>query len=283
MGRRIHLGLACSIAVLSLLATAGPAAGSETIGRLAPAPSVSCAGSTVDFLQPTVTSGTGYVVPSLAGASALVISSWRHNAAPTAVGPLTLKVYRQTAAPATYTAVAHDTQTPTRTGINAFQTNLPVQPGDVIGTTTAAPATSACTFSDPGQTALLRLGNLADGESGAFTPGGADKSVNVSAVVSPSNTFTLSKNYAKKNGTGTIFAVVPNPGALVTSGKGVKAGGPRTATAPGTVTIPVRAQGKKRKKLVRTGAVKVKANVTYTPTGGSPRAGSLTLKLLLKR
>ena len=52
-------GLASWLAAISLIVTASPAAASETIGRLAPTPSVSCTGSTFDLLEPTVTTGTG--------------------------------------------------------------------------------------------------------------------------------------------------------------------------------------------------------------------------------
>jgi hypothetical protein len=60
--RRLQLGLAGVLAVLSLIAAASPAAASVTIGRLAPAPAISCAGSTVDLVEPA---GTPYVVHPL--------------------------------------------------------------------------------------------------------------------------------------------------------------------------------------------------------------------------
>jgi hypothetical protein len=271
------------LAALSLIAVASPAAASVTIGRLAPAPSLSCVGSTVDLIQPT---GTPYVVPPVPPASALMISSWSHNGAPAAgafpaTGPLTLKVYRKVADPATYQVTGHDTEPLIPATLNTFPASLAVQPGDVIGTTTAAPATSGCNFADPGQPGYLaNASNLADGESAAFPViPSTGRSLNVTAVVSPSNLFTLTKGKAKKKkGTLDLTVDVPNPGDLALSGTGVKAAA-ATVTTPGQVKLVVRATGKKRKKLNRTGKAKVTATVTYTPTGGDPSTQSLTLKL----
>lgn len=286
--------MAASLAALSLTASASSAAASVTIGRLAPAPSISCAGSTLDLIEPTVRSGTGYVVPSIPSVSALMISSWSHNGAPaagtlTAVGPLTLKVFRKVADPATYQVIGHDTRDLIPNTLNTFQVRLPVQPGDVIGTNTAQPATSACTFSDPGETYMNgpNPSNLADGESAAFVPGSADRSVNVSAVVSPSNLFTLGKaKLNKKSGTATLTATVPNPGELTGSGNGVSAASAavisKAVSAPGDVQLLIKAKGKKKKKLNKKGKVKVNATITYTPTGGDPSSQSIKLKLKRK-
>jgi hypothetical protein len=281
--REVQLGLAGALAVLSLIATASPAAASVTIGRLAPAPSLSCVGSSLDLIEPT---GTPYVVPPVPPASALTISSWSHNGAPAAglfpaTGPLTLKVYRKVADPATYQVTGHDTEPLIPATLNTFPANLPVQPGDVIGTTTTAPATSGCNFADPGQPGYLaNASNLADGESAAFGgPPATGRSLDVSAVVSPSNVFTITKGKAKKKkGTMALTADVPNPGDLALSGTGVKATA-ATVAAPGQVKLVVRASGTKRKKLNQTGAVKLTATVTYTPTGGDPSTQSLKLKL----
>jgi hypothetical protein len=271
------------LVVASLAASASPAAASVTIGRLDPAPSISCAGSTLDLIEPTVNSGTGYVVPSIPSVSALMISSWSHNGAPaagtlTAVGPLTLKVFRKVADPATYQVVGHDTRDLIPNTLNTFQARLPVQPGDVIGTITAQPATSACTFSDPGETYMNGPSgsNLADGESAAFMPGASGRSVNVSAVISPSNIFTLGAvTRNKKKGTATITVSLPNEGELAASGKGVTA----TLLGPPNQRLLIRARGKKKKTLNETGKVKLTVAVTYTPTGGDSSTQSVKVKL----
>ena len=288
MPNGFRAGLASSLAVLALIAASSPASASETIGRVATTPSASCAGTTFDFIEPTVTAGTGYVVPSLPNVSALVISSWSHNAAPApADGALTFKVFRKTADPATYMVVGHDGPRDLTAGaLNTFSASIPVQPGDVIGINSAIPAVTACTFFDMTEAPLSRSGNLADGESGAFLPID-EKNVNVSAVVSPSNTFTLGKpKLKKKKGTATLAATVPNPGQVALSGTGVKAVGARSAVsvgAPGMVKLRIKATGAKLSKLNRTGKVKVKPTITYSPTGGEASIQSATVKLRQER
>jgi hypothetical protein len=287
MRNRLRATLASSLAVLSLIATASPTAASETIGRLAPTPSVSCTGSTFDLLEPTVTTGTRYVVPALPPASALVISSWSHNAAPTpATGALTLKVFRKVADPATYRVVSHDGPRDLTPGtLNTVPANVPVEPGDVIGINSAMPASTACFF-DATENLLGRPGNLGDNEAGDFMTL-SEKDINVSAVVSPSNSFTPGyPKYNKKTGTARLPVSVPNPGELAVSGKGVQAAGARSAmsvSAPGTVKLQVRVKGSKRKKLARTGAVAVKVALTFTPTGGDANTRLVKLRLLLER
>ena len=285
MRNGLPVGLASWLAAISLIVTASPAAASETIGRLAPTPSVSCTGSTFDLLEPTVTTGTGYVVPALPPASDLVISSWSHNAAPSpATGALTFKVFRKVADPATYTVVAHDGPRDLTPGaLNTFPTKIRVQPGDVIGINSAMPASTACNFFDATEDPLSRPGNLADNESGAFVPQ-SEKDINVSAVVSPDNGFSLKNGKAKSNGTATLIADVPNPGTISVGGKGVRAPGAqgnKNVTAPGTVKLTVSAKGKQRAKLVRRGKVKISPSVSFTPTDGDSNTESLKLKLRL--
>jgi len=283
MRNGFRAGLISSLAALSLIAAASHAAASETIGRLAPMPAVSCTGSTSDWLEPTVTTGTGYVVPVLPPASSLVISSWSHNAAPAASGALTFKVFRKTEDPATYRVVSHDGPRELTPGtLNTFPVNMPVQAGDVIGINSAVPASTACNFFDPTENPLIRSGNLGDNESGDFM-NQSQKDVNVSAVVSASNSFAFSyPKYKKKTGIAKLPVSVPNPGELTVSGNGVKTARARSAmsvTAPGTVRVTVRAQGKKLKKLRRTGKVSVNVALTYTPIGGDPNTRSIKLQL----
>ena len=131
-------------------------------------------------------------------------------------------------------------------------------------------------------------GDLADGAAGDFNLSGNNR-VNVSAEITPTNTFTLgavARN--KKRGTATENATVPNPGTVGVSGKGVKqaSAGARTAAvsvpAAGTVQLSIRAKGKKKKKLNTTGKVKVSPVITYTPNGGTPRSQTVKVKLKKK-
>jgi len=274
----------CSAAMFGavlLLALASPA-GATTIGQLAPgsSPAAVCGGAADDRLQPTVTSGTPYVVPPF-GAT---ITSWSTNAAANAGQKLKFKVFRLVSG-LTYTVVAHDTHDLTGGSVNTFPTDIAVKPGDVIGATniTSATVSDACYFSVPGETFLFRSGSdLPDGTPGAFTTALFGARINISAVVKPLNTFTLGNAARnKKKGTATIAVTVPGPGSLAVSGASLKST-QGAATTPGTVTLLLKARGKAKKKLRSTGKAKVKAAVTYAPAGGDPRTQSLVVKLKKK-
>lgn len=85
----------------------------------------------------------------------------------------------------------------------------------------------------------------------------------------------------KKKGTALLSFGIGGPGQVVLSGKKVK----RKAQSPieaGRVKLVVAAKGKALKKLRRTGKVKVRVEVAFTPTGGSTAifTRKLTLRLL---
>ena len=97
----------------------------------------------------------------------------------------------------------------------------------------------------------------------------------------PLNTFGFGKlKLNKKNGTATLPIEAPGSGQLLLSGKGVNGGSARAVASPGTVKLTVRAKGKSAKALKRKGKVKLKVNVTFTPTGGAPNTETkdVTLK-----
>jgi hypothetical protein len=54
----------------------------------------------------------------------------------------------------------------------------------------------------------------------------------------------------------------------------------KTVSAAGRVRLLVKAKGKPKHKLNRTGKVKLTAKVTYTPTGGDPNTKSKRIKLI---
>ncbi len=299
-GRRLlrRMALAASLAALSLTASASPAE-AVTIGQVSPSPGGSC-GAQVDVLQPTVTSGNIYVVPSSTyNAPARVrgpvtswrVTSWSHYARAGAGQMLAMKVFRKIADPATYMVVGHDGPRPLTGGVlNTFASSVEVMAGDVLGVNSANAATApnACAFSAPGQPILSRLGDLADGGSGAFATNTGIR-VNASALLVPSNAFSLGKvKRNKKRGTATLAVRVPNAGKLALSGKGIKAASAagavisKTVGAAGKVKLLIRAKGKKQKKLNRSGKVKVKVKITYTPPPGDDPA-TQTRKLKLKR
>jgi hypothetical protein len=273
--------VALFLAALSLATTPSPAAASVTLGQLPPAtPLATCGAVDTDWVQPTVTSGNPYVVPGTG-----TITSWSHRAAGAGGQMVVMKVFRKVADPSFYQVVGHDGPRPmTMAVLNTFLVSIPVKAGDVLGINGTHGAGVACGFDAPGDSYLFRVGNLADGEADAFTPVESNRRLNISAVFSPSNTFTLGKvKRNTKKGTATLTVDLPNPGELSASGKGVKAAGAavitKTVSAPGKVKLLIKAKGKKRKTLNETGKVKLSPRITYTPTSGDPSTQSTKLKL----
>lgn len=101
----------------------------------------------------------------------------------------------------------------------------------------------------------------------------------------PSNVVALGKpTLNKKKGTAKLPVTVPGPGTLTIADvkktkKRVKAK-TLTATAAGTLNLPVKPTKFARKTLKAKGKVKLKVAVTFTPTGGF--AAAVTRKLTLK-
>jgi hypothetical protein len=282
--RNIRLALAASLAALSLAANVAPAAGAVTIGQVAPfhgVPADVCTFNDVDVVQTTVTSGNTYVVPATG-----TLTSWSHHDLPAGGQQVTMKIFRKVADPATYQAVGHDGPRPLAGGtLNTFPTSIAVKSGDLLGLNLLSPTGTRCVFTAlPADRILGRMPGLADGASGEFPLDEGGLRLNVSAVVEPSNSFTLGKaKLNKKKGTASLTVNVPNPGELTGSGKGAKVANAavisKTVSAPGKVKLTIRAKGKKQKTLNETGKVKVKPKITYTPTGGDPNTQSVKVKL----
>ena len=235
-----------------------------------------------DVLQPTVTGGNPYYAKE-----AGTIVAWSHNASADLGQSLYLKVYRQVLG-SIYLVVGHDGPRPiTPNAVNTFSGfSIEVKPGDVIGLNDGPP--SACAFAATGDEIQQRMGNLADGTSGTFAPR-TDVRANVTAVLNPTNTFTLSGLVRNSNkGTASVRVTLPNPGFLALTGKGVKTAGASGARAavniasPGTITLPIRANGKRSNALHKRGKTKVAPVVSFTPTGGVPSSQTLNVRLRKK-
>lgn len=272
-------GLIGALAALSLMASASTSTAAVSIGQLAPSPPTGTCTLTRDRVQPTVTAGESFVVPNTAGISNWTLTSWSHNAKAGAGQSLGMKVFRKVANPATYSAVAHDGPRPlTPSALNTFAVNIPVKAGDVLGSVQTDVTDVACSFTVTGDSYLFSEGSLSDGVSAPFAVF-ADRRLNISAVVTPTNSFTVATvKRNKKNGTATLTLKVPNPGSLAVGGKGVRTGTATTGAA-GDVTVKIKATGKKKSKLNASGKVSVTADVTFTPTGGDPVTQSQKVKL----
>jgi hypothetical protein len=228
-------------------------------------------------------------MPDINGIASWTVTSWSTYASADAGQSFSMKIFRQVAG-MTYTVVGHDVSHPLAPSVlNTFQTNVTAKPGDVLGLNSGPGTSNACNFPLPmgtNDSALVRLGDLADGQPGDFNNTTPFFRVNATAVITPTNRFALgaiARN--RRKGTASIAVDLPNPGELVLSGKGVK----RAITArghvtkavagPGTVMLRVKAKGRKLVKLNGTGRVKVKPKITFTPIGGDPNTQQAKLKL----
>jgi hypothetical protein len=209
----------------------------------------------------------------------------------------TMKMFRMNPTGTTkFMVVGHDGPRPLAPGIvNTFPANVPVKAGDFLGfnSVNSMSNPNACAFlTDDG--VYARTGNLADGETGDFsfstglTPPG--RRSNITAVLQPSNTFTIVRvRIFKPRGEATVVINVPNPGTVALSGKGVGATrqfgsgrvptGVPTPVRAGLVGLIVTTRGKAKKRLFSTGRVRLRPRITYTPTGGDPSTQSRKLKL----
>lgn len=286
--KRTHVrGARWLLSIVGLLAAfslASPAQGSVTIGHVlgtgTPAP-LSCF-PTCTLRQATLAPEDGVSASGLTSPANGVVTSVGINVvASNQSGDLTirLRVLRGRTGVATsdpVTLVDAD-------GVQTFATELPIAVGDGIGIDTL-PTT-------PGGIGIARgtaAGNsvvelfsppLLDGgpeQTAQGSPGGV---LDVNAVVEPTNAFAFGKVAgSKSNGSATVSVNVPNAGTLVVGGKGVKRTS-KSVTAPGVVKLKIRAKGKQLRTLNQTGKVKVAAKVTFTPTGGDPKARSKTVRL----
>jgi hypothetical protein len=82
-----------------------------------------------------------------------------------------------------------------------------------------------------------------------------------------------------KKGTATLPVSVPGPGTLVGNGKGLKRV-ERIASGPGTVDLPVKPKGGKRRTLNAAGKAKAREMVTFTASCGASaqKAGKVKLR-----
>jgi hypothetical protein len=262
-----------ALACLTALIAAAHSAASVTIGQLAPgSPFPGCTSSNVDYLQTSVTGGNLYVARA-----AGTITSWTTNSSG-AGAQYVVKVFRRTSDPDVFQAVAHSSAVLLAAGINAFDVNLPVRSGDLLGLNETGPPNS-CTFSSLGDNVLSRGGSLSDGSSGTFAAQN-DVRLNLSAVLVPDNAFTLGTiTRDRKRGTATIAATTSNPGVLTLSGKGLRKRAPRNLAVAGPVTFQITSTGKTARRLARRGHVRVPLTMSFFPSGGDPSSQSIRLAL----
>jgi hypothetical protein len=220
------------------------------------------------------------------------IVRWRLSGA--SGGPFRLRVLTPGGGTTFTGAGTSEPRTPSGTATESFTTNLPISAGQQIGLDLSDASDSVGIQSSAGLGASYGFWGpppLAQGETQTFLTGASDEELGFNADVATksSNAFgfgSLSRN--TKKGTATLAVNVPGPGTLELTGNGVKAASPgavaaTTVSAPGVVELPIRAKGKKRRRLNDSGKTKLNISVTYTPSGdlpGDPNTQSRRVKLL---
>ncbi len=114
---------------------------------------------------------------------------------------------------------------------------------------------------------------------------GACKMREGSAKPPPDNHFSFkgSPKLDKRRGTARIKVAVPGPGKLSLKGKGVasvRTSVSKAASRRSTATLKVKPTGATKRKLSKKGRAKVKVTVTYTPSGGTARSKSESVRLV---
>jgi hypothetical protein len=258
-------------------AVTAPASGSVTIGQLPTntPPNVTCPAG--DYLQPSVTSGQLYIAKQ-AGR----ITSW--STVSSGAATYTFKVFRRTSDPDVFQVIAHATEQTLTAGLGTFATDIAVRSGDMIGFRKQGASMGSCTIATPGDAVLQAAGDLADGASGQFSPL-ADRRLNLAANLVPSNDFQITEiRLNRRQGTASLAIKVSNPGIFTLSGKGLKKRHvARTLPGAGPITFQLAAAGKRKRKLLRKGTVKVPVTLTFAPTNGDPSTQAVGVKLRMRR
>jgi hypothetical protein len=176
--------------------------------------------------------------------------------------------------------------TPPTGATTTYAAQLPIRIGDNIGLDCCDPGVFEpdAEFFVTGNAAVRNewQPRLADGGAGRAPLRTNAYEVALNADIDPTSRFTLDEITRNRNkGTAKIIATVPNPGVLAGSGKGVNAAVlSRKVRAPGRVRLLIKAKGKKKLKLNSMGKVRVRPEITYTPTGGSTNSRSVKVKLI---
>ena len=168
-------------------------------------------------------------------------------------------------------------------GVYSFPANVPVKIGNSLGIDT----TSTRAISDPDTPGACFEGSyfltyhpvLANGGPFQAPDSNSVCELLINAVVEPSNAFSVANGKRnRKKGTAALLVDVANPGKLTLTGKGVKTA-TKSVGAADLTTLLIRATGKKKRRLNKTGKVKLQAKVTYKPMGGALSTQSRKLKL----
>jgi hypothetical protein len=220
MLRRIWFASALAIAGLGLAAPAGASAATTLGETFAPTSDLSCGGPNNEVVQTHRASGTSYAAPS-----AGVLTSWSFEASTTDPTTLTLRVYRPTGTPQTFTVVseAGDPQAILQSsGLHTFLAQIPMQAGDLIGirTTDGPCATDTSNSGDVYDNHFGTPGAIPVGTPALFSEG-AGNIYDISAKLEPDcDNDGLGDETQDSN----VTAACPTPSSPGTTGSGGSGG-----------------------------------------------------------
>ena len=274
--------LLMGLAAAAVVATAGTAQGSVTIGSTL----VSPANESGPCSAPCTVTNQVLVSSSLApgGLASPVngtVKSWsfRAQAAGYTVG---LRILQPTSGNS-FTGAGTSSGVTSVGGVQGpIATSLPIRAGDHIGLNASAGSIILCDCGSPNLALSWTSPTLADGDSreGSVV---FNREVLVQATVEPTNKVTFGKvKRDKKRGSAKVTINVPNPGTLKYGGSRVSVAGPSSLVIGTAIQLTVNAKGKSKKKLDENGKVKVALDVTFTPTGGTAATAATKVKLQKK-
>lgn len=98
----------------------------------------------------------------------------------------------------------------------------------------------------------------------------------------PAKDFSFGKlTRNRRRGTARLAVILPGPGTLSLKGKGLVAKQLSVQTA-GTVKLAIKANGTAKRQLIGKGKTKLKASISFQPTGENPIAKTRPIKLVRK-
>jgi hypothetical protein len=99
----------------------------------------------------------------------------------------------------------------------------------------------------------------------------------------PSNSFKVGKlKLNRRKGTAKLAIFVPGPGKMTLAGAGLVRQGANSRRG-GKLSLTIKPRGKKKHKLEQKGKVKVRAKLTFVPTGGTARTVKKKMVLKMRR
>jgi hypothetical protein len=168
---------------LALIAGATPATAATTVGQVDTGPNPTDCPALTALVTTSVSDGNTFTVP--AGG---VITSWQTNAGPGADQSAKLKIFRSTAAPATYLVVGQSAFQPITASLlnGPLPVRIPVQSGDYVSILTGASGGPCQTVTaNPADISRATTGgpDSANGTNTPFPTPVTKRRANVSAVL----------------------------------------------------------------------------------------------------